>query len=57
MGGEVLIAVVVMMIGGSLLGLAVAVAIKLVGKRKSLPGWPILLFAIVGGIAPAALQL
>lgn len=37
---------------GVLFGLLVAVALKLIRQRASLPTWPILLFAFLGGMLP-----
>ena len=57
MGGEGFISVLGGLIAGCLLGLVISFAIKLIGKRESLPGWPIMAFALLGGILPAALNL
>lgn len=56
MGGEVIIATLSGMILGCMLGLSIALSIRLLGERNTLPGWPILLFAFVGGMLPNVLH-
>ena len=56
MGSEGLLGALGGMFCGVLLGLLVAVALKLIRRRAILPGWPILLFAFLGGMLPGLLQ-
>ena len=56
MGSEVILAVGAAMIVWAVIGLAIAFAIKLIGKREKLPGWPILWSAIAGSILTIALS-
>ena len=56
MGGEGLFGALGGVICGGLIGLLFSLAFKLFTRRPNLPGWPILLFAMVGGMLPAVLQ-
>ena len=56
MGGESLFGALVGMGGGALLGVLVALSVKVIRQQPNLPGWPILLFAFLGGMLPALLQ-
>lgn len=56
MGGEAFIVILNGMILGCLLGLLIAFSLKLIRKKKTLPAWPILLFAFFGGMLPAVLH-
>ena len=56
MGGEVVIAVLGAFIVWAVVGTAIAFAIKLFGKRESLPIWPILWSATLGTILTMVLD-
>ncbi len=52
MGAEGFIFQAGALLAGALLGFAVALAIKVIGRREKLPGWPILLFVPLAAILP-----
>ena len=56
MGSEGFLGAIGGMFCGVLLGLLVAVAVKLIRRTVSLPVWPIFLFALLGGLLPSLLQ-
>ena len=56
MGSEGIFGVLVGMVSGSVLGIIVANGLKLITRRPILTRWPILAFAIFGGLLPALVQ-
>jgi hypothetical protein len=56
MGGEGFFSALGGMMFGALGGLLVSLSLKLFTRGPNLPLWPIVLFAVVGGVLPAVVQ-